>query len=155
MFRAPRHRGAERRGPGSAGPCSFGRRQPRHVARDGRRALSHASDGLRPTQAEESCSWPGRHGHGRGDRCEGTRFEVGDEVFGNAKGSFAEYAAAREDKLTHKPESLAFEQAAVMGVSGLTALRALDIAGVAAGWRVLVVVASGGSEPMPSRSPSP
>jgi len=55
------------------------------------------------------------------------------------KGSFAEYAAAREDKLTHKPESLAFEQAAVMGVSGLTALRALDIAGVAAGWRVLVV----------------
>ena len=68
-----------------------------------------------------------------------TRFEVGDEVFGIAQGSFAEYAAAREDKLTHKPESLAFEQAAVMGVSGLTALRALDIAGVAAGWRVLVV----------------
>ena len=68
-----------------------------------------------------------------------TRFEVGDEVFGIAKGSFAEFAAAREDKLTRKPESLAFEQAAVMGVSGLTALRALDIAGVAAGWRVLVV----------------
>ena len=73
-----------------------------------------------------------------------TRFEVGDEVFGIAKGSFAEYAAAREDKLTHKPENLAFEQAAVMGVSGLTALRALDIAGVAAGSRVLVVGASGG-----------
>ena len=81
-----------------------------------------------------------------------TRFEVGDEVFGIAQGSFAEYAAAREDKLTHKPESLAFEQAAVMGVSGLTALRALDIAGVAAGWRVRVV--GGRAESMPSRSPS-
>ena len=39
-----------------------------------------------------------------------TRFKVGDEVFGIAKGSFAEYAVAREDKLTHKPENLSFEQ---------------------------------------------
>ena len=29
-----------------------------------------------------------------------TRFKVGDEVFGIAKGSFAEYAVAREDKLS-------------------------------------------------------
>ena len=32
-----------------------------------------------------------------------TRFKVGDEVFGISKGSFAEYAAAREDKLARKP----------------------------------------------------
>ena len=32
-----------------------------------------------------------------------TRFQAGDEVFGIARGSFAEYAAAREDKLVRKP----------------------------------------------------
>ena len=73
-----------------------------------------------------------------------TRFEVGDEVFGIAKGSFAEYAVAREDKLTHKPENLSFEQAAAMPISGLTALGALDAAGVTVGSNVLIVGASGG-----------
>lgn len=73
-----------------------------------------------------------------------TRFSVGDEVFGIAKGSFAEHAVAREDKLSHKPENLSFEQAAAMPISGLTALRALDAAGVAEGSNVLIVGASGG-----------
>jgi NADPH:quinone reductase-like Zn-dependent oxidoreductase len=73
-----------------------------------------------------------------------SRLKVGDEVFGIAKGSFAEYAAAREDKLTHKPENLSFTQAAAMPISGLTALRALDAAGVTAGSDVLVIGASGG-----------
>ena len=82
-----------------------------------------------------------------------TRFEVGDEVFGIAQGSFAEYAAAREDKLTHKPESLAFEQAAVVGVSGLTALRALASPASRPDGECSLWV--GGSESMPSRSPSP
>jgi NADPH:quinone reductase-like Zn-dependent oxidoreductase len=72
------------------------------------------------------------------------RFAVGDEVFGIARGSFAEYAVAREDKLVHKPSSLTFTQAAVMPISGLTALRAIDAAGVHAGQSVLVVGASGG-----------
>ncbi len=45
------------------------------------------------------------------------RFEVGDEVFGIARGSFAEYAAASQDKLAHKPATLSFEQAAVATVS--------------------------------------
>ncbi len=73
-----------------------------------------------------------------------TRFTVGDEVFGIAKGSFAEYAVAREDKLSHKPENLSFEQAAAMPISGLTALTALDAAGVTDGSNVLIVGASGG-----------
>jgi NADPH:quinone reductase-like Zn-dependent oxidoreductase len=73
-----------------------------------------------------------------------TRFDVGEEVFGIAKGSFAEYTVAREDKLTHKPESLSFAQAAAMPISGLTALGALDAAGVTDGSNVLVVGASGG-----------
>jgi len=73
-----------------------------------------------------------------------TRFSVGDDVFGVARGSFAQYAVAREDKLAHKPASLSFEQAAAMPISGLTALRALDTAGVKAGQSVLIVGASGG-----------
>ena len=74
-----------------------------------------------------------------------TRFVPGDEVFGIARGSFAQYAAAREDKLAHKPASLSFEQAAVVPVSGCTALQALRDSGrVKAGDRVLIIGASGG-----------
>jgi NADPH:quinone reductase-like Zn-dependent oxidoreductase len=72
------------------------------------------------------------------------RFEVGDEVFGIAIGSFAEYAAAKEDKLAHKPAGLSFEEAAVAAISGITALQALtDVGEVMPGQRVLVIGASG------------
>ena len=74
-----------------------------------------------------------------------TRFKVGDEVFGISQGSFAEYARAREDKLARKPNNLTFEQAAVLGVSALTALQSVrDGAKVGAGQRVLILGASGG-----------
>jgi NADPH:quinone reductase-like Zn-dependent oxidoreductase len=74
-----------------------------------------------------------------------TRFAAGDEVFGVARGSFAEYAAAREDKLARKPANTTFEQAAVVPVSGLTALQALtDVGRVERGHKVLVIGASGG-----------
>jgi len=74
-----------------------------------------------------------------------TRFQPGDEVFGVARGSFAEYAAAREDKLAPKPAGLSFEQAAVVPVSASTALQGLRDAGrVEAGQKVLIVGASGG-----------
>jgi NADPH:quinone reductase-like Zn-dependent oxidoreductase len=70
-----------------------------------------------------------------------TRFQPGDEVFGIANGSFAEYAAADEAKLVHKPSTLSWEQAAVAAISGGTALQALtDVGGVQAGQRVLVDV---------------
>jgi NADPH:quinone reductase-like Zn-dependent oxidoreductase len=74
-----------------------------------------------------------------------TRFAVGDEVFGVGRGSFAEYTAARADRLAHKPDGLSFEQAAVIAVSGVTALRAVRDSGrVHAGQQVLVIGASGG-----------
>ena len=74
-----------------------------------------------------------------------TRFTVGDEVFGTGRGSFAEYAAAREDKLARKPVNLTFDQAAVVPVSGLTAIQAVQDHGrVQPGQRVLVIGASGG-----------
>src|SRR5947209_6439759 len=53
------------------------------------------------------------------------RFEPVDEVFGIGKGTFAEYALAREEKLAPKPATLTFEQAAVLAISGLTALQGL------------------------------
>jgi NADPH:quinone reductase-like Zn-dependent oxidoreductase len=74
-----------------------------------------------------------------------TRFAVGDEVYGVAPGSFAEYAVARESRLALKPASLSFTQAAVVPVSAATALRALVDAGrVRAGQSVVVIGASGG-----------
>jgi NADPH:quinone reductase-like Zn-dependent oxidoreductase len=73
------------------------------------------------------------------------RFGVGDEVFGIGNGSFAEYAAAREDKLAAKPGNVTFEQAGVAAISGLTALQSVRDAGhVQAGQKVLVIGASGG-----------
>lgn len=73
-----------------------------------------------------------------------TRFAVGDEVFGIAPGSFAEYAVAPESKVAHKPEGMSFEQAAVVPISALTALQALDVGRVQPGQQVLVTGASGG-----------
>jgi NADPH:quinone reductase-like Zn-dependent oxidoreductase len=74
-----------------------------------------------------------------------TRFQPGDEVFGIARGSFADYTAAREDKLAHKPANLSFAQAAVVPISASTALQGLRDSGrVEAGQKVLVIGASGG-----------
>jgi NADPH:quinone reductase-like Zn-dependent oxidoreductase len=74
-----------------------------------------------------------------------TRFAEGDEVFGNGTGTLAEWARAKPKQLTSKPASLSFEQAAVLTVSGLTALRAIrDVGAVQAGQSVLVNGASGG-----------
>ena len=74
-----------------------------------------------------------------------TRFAIGDEVYGIAPGSFAEYAVARETQLARKPTNLSFAQAAVVPVSAATALRALvDVGRVQSGQSVLVLGASGG-----------
>lgn len=74
-----------------------------------------------------------------------TRCAVGDEVYGVAPGSFAEYAVAPEAKLARKPVNLTFEQAAVVPISASTALQALqDVGKVTAGQSVLVLGASGG-----------
>ncbi|MEO8036119.1 MAG: NAD(P)-dependent alcohol dehydrogenase [Acidobacteriota bacterium] len=54
-----------------------------------------------------------------------TQFKPGDAVFGCASGSCADYACAREAWLVPKPETISFEQAACVAVSGLTALQGL------------------------------
>ena len=74
-----------------------------------------------------------------------TRFQPGDEVFGIGKGAFAEYARAAENKLAPKPTNLTFEQAAVVAISGLTALQGLrDHGKVRPGQKALIIGASGG-----------
>jgi NADPH:quinone reductase-like Zn-dependent oxidoreductase len=74
-----------------------------------------------------------------------TRFQPGDEVFGIGKGSYAGYVCAREDKLAPKPANLTFEQAAVVAISGLTALQGLrDHGRVQPGQKALIIGASGG-----------
>jgi len=74
-----------------------------------------------------------------------TGFEPGDEVFGRAIGSFAEYACSRERSIVHKPSNVSFEAAAAVPIAGLTALQALrDYGQIQAGQRVLINGASGG-----------
>lgn len=74
-----------------------------------------------------------------------TRFSVGDEVYGVAPGSFAEYAVAKQGKLARKPANLTFAQAAVVPVSASTAMQALEISGsITPDQSVLVLGASGG-----------
>lgn len=74
-----------------------------------------------------------------------SQWQPGDEVFGTGKGSFAEFAVAREDNLIRMPANLTFEQAAAVPFAGLTALQALtDVGKLTAGQHVLIVGASGG-----------
>ena len=74
-----------------------------------------------------------------------TRFRIGDEVFGGADGSFAELTVTSEDRLTHKPSTVSYREAAALHVAGMTCLQGLrDKAGVQTGQRVLIVGAGGG-----------
>lgn len=78
-----------------------------------------------------------------------TRFEPGDEVFGDIMGSFggfAEYACARERVLTLKPAKMTFEDVSVLPQAGVIALRGiLDKGQLQAGQKVLINGAGGGS----------
>jgi NADPH:quinone reductase-like Zn-dependent oxidoreductase len=74
-----------------------------------------------------------------------TRFAPGDEVFGIGAGAFAEYARVPEKKLAPKPGNLSLQEAAVVAISGLTALQGVrDHGRVEAGQKVLITGASGG-----------
>jgi NADPH:quinone reductase-like Zn-dependent oxidoreductase len=82
-----------------------------------------------------------------------TRFRPGDEVFGESirgyqwrnGGTFAEYAAAPQEALAHKPERVTFAQAAAVPTAGLIVLQNLpDRTWLRPGRRVLVNGAGGG-----------
>lgn len=78
-----------------------------------------------------------------------TRFQVGDEVYGDLSGSgwgaFAEYVAVDEKVLALKPRNLSFAEAAAVPMAATTALQAIRDKGmVRAGQKVLIHGASGG-----------
>jgi NADPH:quinone reductase-like Zn-dependent oxidoreductase len=72
-----------------------------------------------------------------------TDLAPGDEVFGGRSGAFAEYVSAVN--VFRKPANVTFEEAATMGIAGLTALQGLrDHGNLQPGERVLINGASGG-----------
>ena len=77
-----------------------------------------------------------------------TRFQPGDEVFGDLSdsghGAFAEYVCAPEDALAPKPSNLTFEEAAAVPLAAVTALQGLRKGRIRRGQRVLITGASGG-----------
>ena len=75
-----------------------------------------------------------------------TRFKSGDEVFGATKGAAADYVCVSEDRgIVLKPSNISFEQAAAVGVAGVTALQGLrDKGKIQSSEKVLVNGASGG-----------
>ena len=78
-----------------------------------------------------------------GDGVEG--MGAGDQVFGWGTGTMAQHAAVPAGNLVPKPSRLSPEEAAVVPISGFTALQALrDKGAVQPGEAILVIGASGG-----------
>jgi NADPH:quinone reductase-like Zn-dependent oxidoreductase len=74
---------------------------------------------------------------------------VGMPVFGmvdrgDLNGGYAHYALAKASSTAPKPRSVDYAQAAGLGVVGVTALRAVDLANVQSGQRVLITGIAGG-----------
>jgi NADPH:quinone reductase-like Zn-dependent oxidoreductase len=81
-----------------------------------------------------------------GSQVQGLR--EGDRVYGmcfaTSKGFYAEYAVAKAEHVSQIPRTLSTEQAGVMLVDAVTALRGLDLLNLNPGTSVLVLGASGG-----------
>lgn len=74
-----------------------------------------------------------------------TGVHVGDEVYGDATGAFAEYVVVAEEKVSAKPANLTYEQAAAIPLAATTALVGLrDVANLQPGQQLLINGASGG-----------
>ncbi|MFP5332410.1 MAG: NAD(P)-dependent alcohol dehydrogenase [Acidimicrobiia bacterium] len=73
-----------------------------------------------------------------------TRFQAGDEVYGQSpKGGFAEYAVASQNALALKPAGLTFAQASTLPEAGTIALQGTT--GLGPGQRLAINGAGGGS----------
>lgn len=77
-----------------------------------------------------------------------TKYQVGDEVFGDLSGEwggFAEYVCAAENALTKKPDGMTFEEAAAIPQAGLLALQGILKQQIESGDSVLINGAGGGA----------
>src|SRR5205823_9151362 len=73
-----------------------------------------------------------------------TQFKAGDEVFGVARPSLAEYGCGRERGLVLKPANVTFEEAGAVAWAGFTALQGLRQGNIQPGQKVLINGATGG-----------
>jgi NADPH:quinone reductase-like Zn-dependent oxidoreductase len=74
-----------------------------------------------------------------------TGFKTGDEVFGQARGTCAEFVCAKPDELALTPANLTIEHSAPLATSGVAALIGIrDAARAGPGRHILVNGASGG-----------
>lgn len=73
-----------------------------------------------------------------------TGFAVGDRVFGEARGSFAEYVVAKVSSIAVAPSRIPLRESSALALAGVTALQALRYGGDLVGKRVLVIGAGGG-----------
>jgi len=75
-------------------------------------------------------------------------FEIGDEVYGRVPqkymGTLAEFVAVESSVIAHKPENVTFEKASSLPLTGLTAIQALEKAGLKKDDRILIHAGSGG-----------
>lgn len=73
-------------------------------------------------------------------------FKVGDEVYGKASGSLAEFAPTSAGEIARKPKELSFPEAGAMNVTYVTGYQAMTThGGLKAGGKVLIIGASGGA----------
>jgi NADPH:quinone reductase-like Zn-dependent oxidoreductase len=71
-------------------------------------------------------------------------FEIGNRVFGNCLGSYAEYVLAHRSRISLMPDNLTFREAAAIPTAALTALQTLtNVVQVKKGHNVLINGASG------------
>lgn len=103
--------------------------------------------GVNPVDWKRAAQTPGADAAGVIDSVGAgvTAFKVGDAVLARVTGGYAEYAVASVDEAILKPGSMTFVQAAGVPVAGIAGYRAVREAKVAAGQRVAIVGAAGGT----------
>src|ERR1700684_3999858 len=76
--------------------------------------------------------------------------QIGDRIFGMARthGAYTEYTAVtpggKTEPLAHIPDGITDEQAAALPIPAITALASLNLLGVTAGQRIVIMGATGG-----------
>ncbi|EMD1173548.1 NADP-dependent oxidoreductase [Vibrio harveyi] len=113
---------------------------------------TRAGLGWAAAQNKDNLPWvPGYDISGKVVSCgeDTSRFQEGDEVAGFIGfpirgGGYSQYVCVPESELSHVPNSIALEAAAVLPLAGQTAAQALSKANVTEGDRVLILAGAGG-----------
>jgi NADPH:quinone reductase len=78
-----------------------------------------------------------------------TDFKIGDEIYGyvsnfGSNGTYAEYIVVPEVIIAHKPKNISFNQAAALGVVGLTAIQTIEKCKIQSDDNVFIAGGAGG-----------